>query len=253
MKKILAIILVLCLMLAITACSQELPSKANNNQSTADKVINNAPPNKLNKGEKPIVETNPTEELSTAPTELIEDVDMGVAGETIYLSELEENRTYLFHIENAPTLPEDESQEFSMLNVQPNLVNDTEYTVLNVIIQINDGEPENFTAFKHTAYTYVPLANAILDHKEVKTLRLTVQPVDVEEVLDPEQTINLSECDLNVDIDMGTKNYLFNNTESTITVKSDSVEYVLLPYDILESSFTYVNTIVNIDYNEGVG
>ena len=51
---------------------------------------------------------------------------------------------------------------------------------------------------------------------------------------------------------MGTKNYLFNNTESTITVNSDGTEYVLLPYDILESSFTYVHTITKINLNEGV-
>lgn len=254
MKKIVTIILALCLVVSMTACGTKTSSKTTD--ATVDKAVTGALTDKLNKGEKPTPAVTPTVETE-APVEntipVVEEIDMGVAEEIIYLSTLEEGKTYLFHIENSLNMPEEADQEFSLMNAHPQLVNDTAHTVLNIIIQINDAEAENFTAFKHTAYTYVPLANAILNHEDVQTLRLTVQHMEIEDVLDPEQTINLSDCELNETIDMGAKNYLFNNTESTITVQSDTATYMLLPYDILETSFTYVNTIIEINHNEGVG
>lgn len=256
MKKLFCAFLVIVMVMSLAACG-ETPSKATNKVDPTNKVVEENLPSKETKEEKPIVETEvPTEPLETeATTEpvtepVVEEVNMGAAPEIINLSELTMDTTYLYHLEDI-VIPDEDS--FSLLNVYPQLINDTEYTVLNVIIQINDEDSKNFTAYKHTAYTYVPLADAIIEHTELKTMRLTVQYIEVDQVLDPEQTVNLSDCEENVTIDMGTKNYLFNNTESTITVSSDGTEYVLLPYDILESSFTYVNTITKINLNEGVG
>lgn len=256
MKKLFCTFLAIIMVMSLAACG-ETPSKATDKTDTANKIVEENLPSKENKGEKPIIETEvPTESLETeAVTEpttepVVEEVDMGATPEIINLSELTMDTTYLYHLEDI-VIPEEDS--FSLLNAYPQLINDTEYTVLNVIIQINDEDPKDFAAYKHTAYTYVPLADAIIEHTELKTMRLTVQYVEVDQVLDPEQTVNLSDYEENATIDMGTKNYLFNNTESTITVNSDGTEYVLLPYDILESSFTYVNTITKINLNEGVG
>ena len=196
MKKLFCTFLTIIMVMSLAACG-ETPSKATDKTDTANKIVEENLPSKENKGEKPIVETEvPTEPLETeAVTEpvtepVVEEVDMGAAPEIINLSELTMDTTYLYHLEDI-VIPEEDS--FSLLNVYPQLINDTEYTVLNVIIQINDEDPKDFAAYKHTAYTYVPLADAIIEHTELKTMRLTVQYVEVDQVLAPEQTVNLSD------------------------------------------------------------
>ena len=272
MKKIIAMLLLLAMVFSMVACGSELPSKAGN-KTPAEKTLNESLENKPSKSDvaeketrPPEPETTPTEEVTAPETEpvtepILEDIDMGEAGEVIYLSELEFDKRYVYHLNEVQdklwqTFQENENTTF--LDVKPHVLNNRDDFVVHLVLQVDDMEPEETLIFRKSLAACVPLAQfqwqqtLVEEPAKAKTLRITMSPANVLDVLNEDKVIKLSAWEVDADIDMETKNYLLNDTESTIVVQVSSEEdgfsenYELLPSEVLESSFMYNAKIIEI-------
>ena len=232
MSRICALCLALCLLFVLVACSNGTSVQTNEPNTT--QAVGDVAELTETTASEPIKDSGFDFEI--IPTEgTYEQRDMGDVPETVSLSELDFDTTYVYSINH-----------YQDAAPNPQIINDTDYTAVKVWIQVDNNTPNEFVAYAHTVCEYRPLIRSIVDSNPALTLSIRLEYVDIEQVLIEDNYILLSNCDVG-DIDTMGKFYLYNNTESVVTVQVDTGEYQLEPYAVLESSPTYKAAVIDIE------
>lgn len=269
MKRIITLILALCMVATLAACGKpattdepviETPNESVETTVPSDETL--IPEDSTTVPEE-TTESTPTEEPveDNTTTEII---DMGEAGQEIRLSELTPGTTYLFHVNEVQAEFFAKAAEGTVtgLDLHPLVYNDTDNLVVKLAIIVDDGELSEHDVFNemNTVTLAAPLGNYLWSQsmsenpQPAKTLKLMYTPTTLSDEFIADNTINLSEWNVDETIDMNHRNYLLNDTESLLVIDVDISDgensailtYELEPSEVLEAHSSYKIKIVDI-------
>ena len=166
------------------------------------------------------------------PETKYEEVPAGLLPETIYLSEFEAGKMYVFDLETT----EDSY-------VIPEIINDTDIPVLLVSTRIGDDDEFN----REIKVNNVIESNAMhfsFGSAYADKIYMAVMESTTEYVVRTADCFMLSKCEIGEEIDFGFEDFIYNDTDKTITVycEDTDTEYVLKAGEIAECS--WMNDII---------
>ena len=166
------------------------------------------------------------------PETKYEQVPAGLLPETIYLSEFEAGKMYVFDLETT----EDSY-------VLPEIINDTDIPVLLVTTRI--GENDEFD--REIKVNNVIESNAMhfsFGSAYANKIYMAVMESTPEYVVRTADCFMLSECEIGKEIDFDFEDFIYNDTDKTITVycEDTDTEYVLKAGEVAECS--WMNDII---------
>ena len=264
MKKIIAIILVVCLTLCLAACGNTASQPDKNASTNVTKPINdeNLPSKTGKEPTKPSEEVTEPVDSTETPNNSTEsfEINMGEAGEYIYLSELEPGKTYIYDVSKAQDeyfQQVEQNIEMPYIILWPHVVNDTANPMARVTVTVDDEETFESDLFNKTITKFAPLAQHVWNQlqatnpEKAKTLRLTFDYLEITDDFINTKAVKLSNYNVDELIDMEMKNYLYNDTESTLVIQVSmegvyEEKYEILHNEVLETSFTYNHQITEI-------